>query len=360
MRVINSGFGRAWYSAALRDAIITAGNEGILAVFPALNSAADLDLFSAFPGALHFESGICVAASTESDELASFSCYGRSTVDLAAPGVNMISTWISPQYITGLSGTSGACPLVTGAAALLLSQYPALTIAEIKAALFGSVDPSPGLQGKVITNGRLNVARALEYLANTNANPPAIVIHASPAGQWTAPDAPIKVTFNRPMSRSSVESAFAIHPPVQGRFVWHDDNRAFSFHHELPFDVATNYTVRIMATAQDESGATLDGNFNRTREDSSSDDFVWNFRFPVPNDDFASAQVLVGGAGSVSSSNRFAWIEAEEPITTFGDPFPIWWFGLVPLDTRRVLRVGHVRSHCGNHVRLASCGLHRR
>ena len=75
----------------------------------------------------------------------------------------------------------------------------------------------------------------------------------------------------------------------------------------------TNCTVRILGTAQDETGATLDGNFNRILEGSPADDFVWTFRFPIPNDDFASAQSLSGASGVVQSSNRYADLELNEP-----------------------------------------------
>jgi hypothetical protein len=90
------------------------------------------------------------------------------------------------------------------------------------------------------------------------------------------------------------EAAFVIQPPVVGSFAWAGENRSFAFRHEVPFDAATNYVVKILGTASDETGATLDGNFNRAREGSPTDDFVWTFRFPIANDDFASAQLLTG------------------------------------------------------------------
>jgi hypothetical protein len=201
--------------------------------------------------------------------------------------------------------------MVAGAAALLLATDPSLTVNQLKAALFGSVDQPPSLRGKVVTNGRLNIARALQYL--TNADPPAIVITALPAGQRTPTNAPIQVTFNRPMNRATVESAFVITPTVSGTFEWIDDGRVFVFHHDAPFNNSTNYTLRILGTAQDENGGTLDGDFDRNREGSPADDFVWTFRFPIANDDFANAQQLASESGTLESSNRYATVELSEP-----------------------------------------------
>ena len=91
------------------------------------------------------------------------------------------------------------------------------------------------------------------------------------------------------------------------------------YRHDTPFDSTTNYMVRILGTAQDAAGGTLDGNFNRTGEGSPNDDFVWTFRFAIPNDDFANAQWLTGASGSVPGSNRYSWLESDEPNHVLGE-----------------------------------------
>jgi hypothetical protein len=68
-----------------------------------------------------------------------------------------------------------------------------------------------------------------------------------------------------------------------------------------------------LGTAQDETGHTLDGDFNRNQEGSPADDYVWTFRFRMANDDFANAQLLTGATGAVSTNNRSAWMELGEP-----------------------------------------------
>jgi thermitase len=312
IRVCSSSNGDYYQSVSVRDAIAAAGEENILCVFSGGNQGANTDLRSRIPHGYNLPHVIGVAASIETDTLATFSNFGASTLDLAAPGINFVSTW-GDRYTNGLSwsGTSFACPLVAGTAALLLSVNPNLSANDLIAAIRGSVDQPSGMRGKLITNGRLNVGRALEYL--TNADPPAIVIYASPTGQWTATNAPIRITFNRAMNRGSVESRFVIEPTVSGTFVWADDNRSFSYEHEVSFDSATNYTVRLSGSAQDESGGTLDGNFDRARTGSPLDDFVFTFRFRIPNDDFANAQWISASSGSLQSSNRFATFELLEP-----------------------------------------------
>jgi len=315
IRVANNSYGGFLDIPALRDAMTQAGEEGILSVCSAGNVGANTDLMSHFPQAFNSPGIISVAASDRSDSLVNIevgvgSNFGRSTVDLAAPGVDITSTWAGANYeIWG--GTSFAVPQVVGTAALLLTVNPNLTVDELKAALFGSVDQPASMRGRLVTNGRLNVVRALQYL--TNANPPAIVITALPAGQRTPVNHPIQVTFNRPMNRASVESAFVIEPAVSGAFEWSADNRSFSFQHDAPFDSTTNYTLRILGTAEDASGGTLDGDFDRTREGSPVDDYLWTFRFPVANDDFANAQTLTGSSGFIQSSNRYATYELFEP-----------------------------------------------
>ncbi len=214
--------------------------------------------------------------------------------------------WLPGRQFRDESGR----PHVAGAAALVLSAHPHLTVQEIKAALLGSVDPVASLRGKVITGGTLNLARALEFAARSDTPP--IVIYASPAGQRNSPTAPIAVAFNHSMDRASVEAALRITPSLAGVFDWDNDCTSFRYVH-AGLNSGTNYTVRILGSAQDATGRTLDGNFNQKLEGSPTDDFVWTFRFPLLNDAFATAQAITDSSGTTIGSNRYALIELNEP-----------------------------------------------
>jgi subtilisin family serine protease len=317
IRVASNSYGtnpRTAYSQALQDAIDAAGEQGVLSVFAAGNLALDIDRVPYYPARYDSSSLIVVANADKLDVLASDSNFGRTAVDLAAPGEDITSTFgpAPNSYFSGAHGTSFAAPLVAGTAALLLSANPKLTLDELKAALLGSVDQLAALKGKVVTNGRLNVARALNFV--TNASAPPIIISAQPRGLRSPADAPLHVTFSRPMNRNSVEQTLVIQPPMAGTFDWSSDSRSFFYRHTTAFDITTNYTVRVFATAQDELGRTLDGNFNRTFEGSPADDFVWNIYFTIPNNNFADAQWLTGASGSVTGNNRYASTEPGEPF----------------------------------------------
>lgn len=311
VRVASHSEGLVAYGHALREAILTAGNEGILTVVAADNNGINHDVYSTYANVQNLWPVMYVAASDSNDRIPSWSDSGQSTVHLAAPGVDMLSTTNQGGFFVG-SGTSASCPLVAGTAALLLAQEPSLTVNELKAAILGSVDHPIAMKGKTITGGRLNVARALDYLQNPD--PPAIVITALPAGQRSHVQDVIQVTFNRGMERGSVEAAFKISPEVGGLFQWSEDGRSLSFQPQGLWNPQTTYAVRVLASAKDLSGGTLDGNFNQVREGSPTDDYVWTFRFPVPNDDFANAATLSGESGSVQGTTRYALAEDAEPV----------------------------------------------
>ncbi|KAL4426153.1 hypothetical protein ABPG77_007435 [Micractinium sp. CCAP 211/92] len=172
VRVVTASYG-AYYSDDFEQQYIEAmGAAGILFVAAAGNDARDLDQLApevrANPASYPLDNIISVAATRADDQLASFSNYGASTVHLAAPGYQIMSTWKDADDSYALdSGTSMAAPAVAGAAALLWSAKPTATVAEVRDALLGSVDPIPELQGLVATGGRLNVARALATLLNS-------------------------------------------------------------------------------------------------------------------------------------------------------------------------------------------------
>ena len=121
----------------------------------------DIDEHTCFPTSLPLENIISVANSTSSDNLASNSNFGASTVDLAAPGTNIYSTYINTSGYNYLSGTSMAAPFVTGVAALIKSIRPDLSATEIKALILYNVDKRDPLEGKCVTGGRLNAYKAV-------------------------------------------------------------------------------------------------------------------------------------------------------------------------------------------------------
>jgi subtilisin family serine protease len=160
VRVINASWGSTAKSKALEDAIREAGEEGILFIAAAGNSSADSDRSPHYPAGYNLPNVISVAALNRKDELASFSNYGAKSVHIAAPGSEILSTWLGGTFEEH-SGTSMATPEVVGVAALVLSVEPKISVKDLRQRLLDSVDPLPGLKGKVSSGGRLNAARAV-------------------------------------------------------------------------------------------------------------------------------------------------------------------------------------------------------
>lgn len=167
IRVTNNSYGgcgeACGYDQATKDALDAMGNAGILNVFAAGNDNRNIETFPSFPASYTSPGVLSVASSTSTDARSSFSNYGTTSVDLAAPGSGVLSTYANSNtsYAT-LSGTSMATPHVTGAAALLSAFNPSLSPASLKATLMNTVDPLTNWTSFVKTGGRLNVSRALQ------------------------------------------------------------------------------------------------------------------------------------------------------------------------------------------------------
>jgi hypothetical protein len=158
--VLNNSWGGDDYSQALADAITVADTHGALFVAAAGNSGTDNDSMPTYPASYALPNVVTVAATDNSDQLAYFSNVGRKSVDLAAPGLNIYSTWPGGAY-QYMSGTSMAAPHVSGAAALAKAAFPSATGVGLKALLLESVDPLSSLSSYTATGGRLNVNNAV-------------------------------------------------------------------------------------------------------------------------------------------------------------------------------------------------------
>ena len=161
VRIISASWGSTQRSRALEDAIRKAYENDILFVAAAGNATTNNDRTPHFPSSYNVANVVSVAALDRNDELAKFSNYGPKSVAIAAPGVDILSTWLGNAY-EEKSGTSMATPVVAGVAALVLSEHPRMSVDELKKKLLASTDPIVALKGKTVTGGRINAAKALQ------------------------------------------------------------------------------------------------------------------------------------------------------------------------------------------------------
>ncbi|MBN1168650.1 peptidase S8 [Candidatus Woesebacteria bacterium] len=151
--VINLSLGGRFSSFTLRNAIEYAWDNGVIVVAAAGNDGRYTYTYPAY-----YSDVIAVAATDESDEKAYFSNYG-SWVDIAAPGVDIVST-DGGDYIQR-SGTSMAAPHVSGVAALIISNNPSWDNSEVREKLEESADEVSGT-GFYFRNGRVNACKAVD------------------------------------------------------------------------------------------------------------------------------------------------------------------------------------------------------
>jgi len=158
VRVVNASWNLEDYSIALHEAIVALGDAGVVFCAAAGNFSLDNDATPTIPANYDCVNIIAVAATDQNDELAFFSDFGRRTVDLAAPGVDILSTLPGNQYASWM-GTSMATPHVAGAVALLAAQNRSGdTPARIKGRLMGTV---VDLGLPLASGGRMDVAEAV-------------------------------------------------------------------------------------------------------------------------------------------------------------------------------------------------------
>jgi thermitase len=179
-KAINCSWGSDEYTQPLYDAIAYAQKKGVLLIAAAGNDGEDHDKHLHYPSGYDLDNIISVAATYEKNgRLAGFSNYGLKTVDIAAPGDTIYSSF-NPMYQTlycgsggtshfycELSGTSMATPHVTGTVGLIYAVNPKLTYSQVRDIILSTAAPSKYLTGKVVTGGQLDAAAAVKKAAAT-------------------------------------------------------------------------------------------------------------------------------------------------------------------------------------------------
>jgi subtilisin family serine protease len=179
IRVLNASFGGGSFSQNFLDAANQANAAGILFVAAAGNidngtTEPNNDLVPHYPSSFDAPNIIAVAATGQTDGLTSFSHFGATGVDVAAPGNNILSTTPGNTY-SFFSGTSMASPQVAGAAALIWAQNPNLTVQQVKNILLTNGNVATGLIDKTLTGRRINVGNSMQAVLSGDTTPPGTV-----------------------------------------------------------------------------------------------------------------------------------------------------------------------------------------
>ncbi|MDG1351303.1 MAG: S8 family peptidase [Crocinitomicaceae bacterium] len=171
--VINMSFGKAYspHQKEVYEAFKYADSKGVLLIHAAGNDAKDIDVEPNYPTSMYsfqteqLDHFVTIGASTKnkgSELVASFSNYGAKGVDVFAPGFEIFNAVPQSEYMN-LQGTSMAAPMVAGAAAMLKSYFPKLTMKEIKEIMYETSTKYPKVEGfaeKSVTGGVINIYKA--------------------------------------------------------------------------------------------------------------------------------------------------------------------------------------------------------
>lgn len=141
-------------SEALEDAIQEHQDLGILFVAAASNDGLDNDLVETYPADYQLANIISVAATDHKDEKAWFSNFGKRSVHIGAPGVDILSTVLGSDY-EQMSGTSMATPFATGLAGMIKAAHPEYDYIQVKNLLMAGGTPVPALEGKTVSGRRI-------------------------------------------------------------------------------------------------------------------------------------------------------------------------------------------------------------
>jgi subtilisin family serine protease/subtilisin-like proprotein convertase family protein len=271
--ISNNSWGVSDFSAAFQTAIQNAAAKGHIFVASAGNDGTNTDSASQYPADYDANNIVSVAATDPGDYLAWFSNYGKRTVDIAAPGVDIYSTLpthetpamadegVEPNYGT-LSGTSMAAPQVAGVLALLRSQNPGWTWQQLVAQIYLTVDHEPSLASTTLSGGRINAATALG-VAPVDTSLPRIT-KADPTGNVAPGIDQVRLTFSKPIDPTSFDAgliSFASPDggllPINSITPATDDNTQFDIAFDPLVSLGT-YTLTLHPHIHDLAGHELD------------------------------------------------------------------------------------------------------
>ena len=319
--ITNNSWGGGDFSQALLDAIQAANDAGLLFVAAAGNDASNNDTTSSYPANYDVPNVISVAAIDRNGTLASFSNFGADSVDIGAPGFDILSsTATSDSSYASFSGTSMAAPHVAGAAALVVSEFSGIGIAELRARLLNTSVPLPSLAGSTVTGGMVDAHGAL--IAATDGTLELRASSDGPLQEGSSADFFISVSDLSPVTTATVTGNF----DSEGSVGFLDDG--------ISPDVTANDGVysASLGVPIGVNPVNLNVSADAPGKTSASEVFTFDVLSPPQNDDFADRIALEDGTTQTSGTNEFASSESGEPINPSGAAGgrTVWWSWTAP------------------------------
>jgi serine protease len=262
--ISNNSYSTSTYDQGMYDAINNARAAGQIVVTAAGNGVnyqgINDDTNPAYPASYGLPNVVTVAATSNTDTLASFSNYGKATVALGAPGLNILST-MPKNALAFNTGTSMAAPFVTGVLALVESQHPTWKYYQVIDQVLDTTDPLPALNGKTTTGGILDAYKAVTQVVP---DPGATIVSAAPNGTGAQPVSSVRITFSEGMTASTFTAADVLSltgpkgaiPIVAVVPVYNTDDRQYDVEFAQQ-SAAGTYTLKLGNTVNDITGKPL-------------------------------------------------------------------------------------------------------
>ena len=333
VKIINCSFGGFQRSVVEEAAFLRARAAGVLVVAAAGNSQNNNDFFGTYPASFGFDNIISVAALDRRDGLASFSNFGRTSVHVGAPGVEILSTHnAADNAYRLLDGTSMAAPHVAGVAALVFSLTNTMTYSEVRNRILFTTAPIPSLMFTTSTGGRVNAHRAL-----TTAGDNLLEVLITPSSGSTllaGATVPITVEINdlMPVTNATVLGT------ISGLFT----NRVFINDGSAPDTIAgdnrQSISINVPATP---TILTLTLSVFAPGKSNFTGSFTFRTETVPTNNNFPPLAKVPDNGGVVFGDNTFATMEFGEPVHAAVSSVAnsVWWnfapsrSGLVLVDT---------------------------
>ena len=344
--VINASWGSKQRSSALEWELNRAAEQGIIVVVAAGNESRDTDFQPIYPACYESPTLISVAAIDSGDVLSFFSNYGRSSVDLAAPGsaIHSASNRSDQAYVS-LSGTSMAAPFVTGIAAMLKAHHPNDSSAVTIHRMLNGAEQVGTLANTTRSGRRANLVGSLQA---SSLPPNDDFIHAQVLAGYLA-------SWNGAGENGTRESAEPVFPDASlESSLWFKWEAAASQPVELKFRGMRPVSLELFSGDTLESlssnGAIIspDGSereasfpvvkgqtyYIRLASSARSGSAMWlNLQQSPLNDDFINAAIVTGGSFSATGSTSLATGEPGEPLHAGQNPDgSIWYSWTAPSD----------------------------